>query len=134
MNKKGFTLVELLAVIVILGLLMTIAGTKGFGAFDNTKKAIDEEQTKNITEAVKILISEVNTCQEDDYVELKKYFKVWSRDPNSCIELKENINGLFVSLKDMEDSELIDADVDITDLQYEVVVENGIVRAEKVNQ
>ena len=36
-SKKGFTLVELLAVIVILGIIITITATKGFGAFDNTK-------------------------------------------------------------------------------------------------
>ena len=65
MNKKGFTLVELLAVIVILGLVMTIVGTKGFGAFDNTKKAITKQNESAIKEAANVLMTEVKECDEE---------------------------------------------------------------------
>ena len=43
MRKKGFTLVELLAVIVVLGIIMTIAGTAVLG---QRKKANIEEAKK----------------------------------------------------------------------------------------
>lgn len=44
MNKKGFTLVELLAVILILGVIMGIGAT----AVTNTKKKISEQQYENV--------------------------------------------------------------------------------------
>ena len=47
-NIKGFTLVELLAVIVILGLIMTIAGTSLIG----TRKKANKEEAKNIENTI----------------------------------------------------------------------------------
>ena len=50
-NKKGFTLVELLAVIVILGIILTIAGT-------NVVKSIrvaNEQEVKTIAKTLKDL-------------------------------------------------------------------------------
>ena len=43
-NIKGFTLVELLAVIVILGLIMTIAGTSLIG----TRKEANQSEVDSI--------------------------------------------------------------------------------------
>ena len=65
MNKKGFTLVELLAVIVILSLVITITATKGFGAFDNTKKAITKENLNAIKEAANVLAEQIDNCDDD---------------------------------------------------------------------
>lgn len=73
MNKKGFTLVELLAVIVILGLVMTIVGTKGFGAFDNTKKAITRQNINAIKEAGRVLATQIENCDDDDVNDRKLY-------------------------------------------------------------
>lgn len=47
-NIKGFTLVELLAVIVILGLIMTIAGTSLVSA----RKKANQEEAKNIENTI----------------------------------------------------------------------------------
>ncbi len=100
MNKKGFTLVELLAVIVVLGLVITITATKGFGAFNNTKKAITEQNKKAIKESINLLEVELENCDDDteDYVELKDIFGVKS---DSCEEL-------ILSLKDKTKSIDID--------------------------
>ena len=55
LNKKGFTLVELIATIVILALVIVIVATKGFGAFDSAKNKIttmNEESLKEFAEIV----------------------------------------------------------------------------------
>lgn len=85
MNKKGFTLVELLAVIVILGLVMTIVGTKGFGAFDNTKKAITRQNESAIKEAANVLMTEVKECDEELSKDIIEYFV---GDEKTCSDLK----------------------------------------------
>lgn len=64
-NKKGFTLVELLAVIVILGIIITITATKGFGAFDNTKKAIIRENLNAIKKSANELAAQIESCDDD---------------------------------------------------------------------
>ena len=58
MNKKGFTLVEILAVIVILSLVVTITATKGFGTFGNAKNKITKENERIIKESVNVLLEE----------------------------------------------------------------------------
>jgi len=57
LNKKGFTLVELLAVIIILGLLMVVAASVMGNVQDNAKKSSLE------TEAKKILTSLTNEAK-----------------------------------------------------------------------
>ena len=49
MNKKAFTLIELLAVIVILGILATIAVPTIVGVINNSKESTLDEQ-KNVIE------------------------------------------------------------------------------------
>ena len=48
MKKKGFTLVELLAVIAILAILVIIALPNVMGMFNNAKKSSFETEVKNI--------------------------------------------------------------------------------------
>lgn len=84
MNKKGFTLVEILAVIVILSLIITITATKGFGAFDNTKNKITEQNKKAIEEAAKVFLTDVDNC-DDDLEEYKEFGDTYT----SCDEVKQ---------------------------------------------
>ena len=51
MRKKGFTLVELLAVIVVLGIIMTIAGTAVLGQ----RKKANIEEAKKLEDTIKNL-------------------------------------------------------------------------------
>ena len=92
MNKKGFTLVELLAVIVILGLVITIVGTKGFGAFDNTKKAITRQNINAIKEASRVLATQIENC--DDELDNELWTTSDLTDFNSIPAEKKNCSGL----------------------------------------
>lgn len=66
MNKKGFTLVEILAVLVILSLIFVIIYPNIQDAFDNSKKAISELNKKQIEDSVKIIVDEVIYCNMSD--------------------------------------------------------------------
>ena len=103
MNKKGFTLVEILAVIVILSLVIVIISTKGFGAFDKTKKTITEENLKTIKESANILATQIENCNDDVDSEL------WNGDDdnnlstmNEISDDKKNCNGLKEKMSSSE--------------------------------
>lgn len=53
LNKKGFTLVELLAVIVVLALLIVVVASTALPAMNNAKKNTLETYTKRVVDQVK---------------------------------------------------------------------------------
>ena len=68
-NKKAFTLVELLAVIVILSLLILIAVTTASSQFKNSKDSLYETQLTNIKLSAemwgsdnKVLLNSIDDC------------------------------------------------------------------------
>ena len=89
MNKKGFTLVEILAVIVILSLVIVIVSTKGFGVFDNAKSAISRENLNTLKKSANELAAQIESCDDDVDNEL------WEGD-NSLA----NLNGISNDKKD----------------------------------
>lgn len=62
MNKKGFTLVEILATLVILSFIFMLTYPAIQKAFNNGKTAISELSKKQIEDAAKIVIDEVIYC------------------------------------------------------------------------
>ena len=61
LNKKGFTLVELLAVIVILALLIVVVATTALPAMNNAKKNTLDTYAKRVVEQAKTLYISDNT-------------------------------------------------------------------------
>ena len=86
MNKKGFTLVELLAVLIVLAILATIATTTIIKQVKESKKILNEAQ-KSIVKAVAI-----------EYATKKGLFKQEGNTYNIC-------------LKDLEKEALIDKNI-----------------------
>ena len=76
MNKKGFTLTELIATIVILGILMTVA-------IPNVLSIIERNKALNMIEDAKKFITEVEYLVKRD----------------TTIELPANYEGTVISLK-----------------------------------
>lgn len=101
-NKKGFTLVELLAVIVVLALVIVIAATKGFGAFDTAKDKITSMNKDAIDEAIEIIKLDIEHC-DDSNEELLGMFEV-----GTCGDLYTKLeSGANVSLDKMIEKEYI---------------------------
>jgi len=104
-NKKGFTLVEILAVIVVLSLVITVVATKGFGAFDNAKNKIDKMNEDAIVEAAEIIKIDIEHCDYDINSDLLDLF-----DVNNCDELTNGLsstNGINITLDKMLEKEYI---------------------------
>ncbi len=57
MNKKGFTLVELLAVIVILAILMAIAATNIGPVIDNSRRSSMRTTAQQLIDAVRLQLT-----------------------------------------------------------------------------
>ena len=67
-NKKGFTLVELLAVIVILALIMSIAIVSIGGVLNSARQSTLKETAVSIINGVRQQIIVANELKEGDYV------------------------------------------------------------------
>ena len=82
MNKKGFTLVELLAVIIILGLLIAIAVPSYIGVSKRIKEKMWDNKLKMIETAVEMYV-------QDN----KNYFCIYDSSSNKWIATDELIEG-----------------------------------------
>ncbi len=78
MKRRGFTLVELLAVIAVLALLLILAVPMVMKARDNTIRGLNESQKKNIRYAGEMVgidlddyASGIYNCQEGSWIESK---------------------------------------------------------------
>jgi len=86
MNKKGFTLVELLAILVLLSIiaLITIVSVKNI--LSDSKNSLSETQVKNIEEAAKAY-----------------YLKEGSLYSNECVNVSKLIEKGYIESKDVKD-------------------------------
>lgn len=96
MNKKGFTLVEILAVLVILSLLLILTIPSIKNALTNGKNKINEINKKQIEDAAKIIVEEVIYC---NMTEIAKDALAETSCSNAKIKL---INGVDIDLKNLE--------------------------------
>lgn len=101
MNKKGFTLVEVLAVLVILSLLLILTIPSIRDALTNGKNKINEINKKQIEDAAKIIVDEVIYCNMTEIA--KDALKDETSDEISCSIAKTKlINGVNIDLKKLE--------------------------------
>lgn len=101
MNKKGFTLVEVLAVLVILSLLLILTIPSIKNALTNGKNKINDINKKQIEDAAKIIVDEVIYCNMTEIA--KDALKDETSDEISCSIAKTKlINGVNINLKNLE--------------------------------
>lgn len=89
MNKKGFTLAELLGVIVVLSIIVSIAGLSVISVMNKAKNKTFAEMTDNLKDAAK-------TCYLDNELD--------ATNCNTVKELKDN--GYFEDNKDYCDNDI----------------------------
>lgn len=117
LDKKGFSLVELIGVIALLGLIIVIATTSGLGAFNNAKDRLKEEDEKTIVEAAKVLMTEVLYCDDNLDMELLEnddstdlaYINEITTVPVMCSDLldKAKDDGIKITLDYLIDNKLV---------------------------
>lgn len=97
MNKKGFTLVEVLAVLVILSLLLILTIPSIRDALTNGKNKINEINKKQIEDAAKIIVDEVIYCN------MTEIAKKALGDETSCSIAKTKlINGVNIDVSKLD--------------------------------
>lgn len=97
MNKKGFTLVEILAVLVILSLLLILTIPSIRDALTNGKNKINEINKKQIEDAAKIIVDEVIYCN------MTEIAKKALGDETSCSNAKTKlINGVNIDVSKLD--------------------------------
>lgn len=94
MRKKGFTLVELLAVIVVLGIIMTIAGTAVLGQ----RKKANIEEAKKIEQTLADLGPGIYAYENT----------FGSSDENSFKSLYKSENDFIIQLDELKKGGYID--------------------------
>ena len=97
MNKKGFTLVEVLAVLVILSLLLILTIPSIRDALTNGKNKINDINKKQIEDAAKIIVDEVIYCN------MTEIAKKALGDETSCnIAKTKLINGVNIDVSKLD--------------------------------
>lgn len=71
-NKKGFTLVELLAVIVLLGLIITVSATALIRSFNSGKDKTKFEAAREIVNNAEAYVATGGQLDEDSCVSISK--------------------------------------------------------------
>ena len=92
-NRKGFTLVEVLAVILILAIVMIIAIPAIGNALGAGKDKIKEINKKQIKEAVEVLVTEVVSCDVSD-----KTYAAFGISGSNCSALQNSIVGKTINV------------------------------------
>ena len=110
--KKGFTIIELLAVIIIISLLITLTGLSISKIVKNSKKNLNDIQKEQIINAAKNYISsnigitiEENEC---------KYLTLTKLKEEGYIEDIDSSNDVYVKIE-------LDSSKVLIDYKYEIV-------------
>ncbi len=114
-NKKGFTLVELLAVVVILGTIATVATFSVFGIIDKQKESLLKEQIANLKDAA-----------QSYYIKSKKYLEVCpsSSNPTSLMAMPESSLkcGMKISVSELINKNFFENKNNICDSSKSVLI------------
>ena len=101
-KKNGFTIVELLAVIVILAIVITIAATSVFGTINNSHKKMTTEVRNNLKEASltyvmeKFHLEKCSTAFSKEVFENQNITNAGNTTNSKCVK-KVTIKLLFLS-------------------------------------
>ncbi len=99
-NQKGFTLVELLAVIIVLAIIMLVAGANVFGALDTARANQFRNEFLGLLDAARL---KANLDMMNSKLTLK--------NPSECITIEDLVkDNHFTNPHDYEGSVLLELD------------------------
>ena len=103
MNKKGFTIVEILGSIVLIALLVVLTTPVIQKQLANSKEKLKEIQEKQIIDAGKTVADEILMCEMTD--DLKAL-----TNNKSCTDLKNIMytDGLSITIEDLENNKYLE--------------------------
>ena len=93
MDKKGFTLIEVLVVVGILAILIIIAVPNIGGAFNSAKNKISDLEKKNLSDASETIVMEVINCE----IPLSDFNYLFSSSYTACSQMQSALIGNTVS-------------------------------------
>ena len=99
-NNNGYTLIELLAVIIILGIITIVATISVSKIIKNTTvsaKEVSRWQVKKAAEACYVTENNKTNCSSTEYLIRYKYIEAF--DDEYKIEFDDNGNALVSQLK-----------------------------------
>lgn len=107
MNKKGFTLVELLAIVVILAVIMVVAApnmTKQIKKSEEESQNILNQKIENASKlyAAKYYVTDIVKCTSTDKENPCVKFNLYDLEQDGLINLKDNC-----SKKDENEKEIL---------------------------
>lgn len=99
MNKNGFTLVELLAVVVVLGLIAAVLVPIIQDTLNSSENKINSINIKQVEDAGKIVGEEILFCDINDNTR-----KVVGNNLTKCDEMQEELynQGITLNIKDLK--------------------------------
>ena len=80
-GRRGFTLVELVVVILVLGIIAAVAAPKLFNVADNAKSSALKESLAVVRDAIQLYNSQNGTFPGTDEATLKTALKPYLRGP-----------------------------------------------------
>ena len=89
-NSRGFTLVEIIAVLVLISLLMIFAIPAITGVLSSSRNTIDGLNKKNLTEAGKMFAEDIYLCRGEVPEEVKA---ATGSVPVTCSELRDKLSS-----------------------------------------
>ena len=118
-NKKGFTLVELLATIVILSIIVTVSLSLYNNYSETSKEKLIDVEKKAIIRSAGNYYDEYS--QDKSFRSEVKYDESGSKIVNSCIKLKNLIDKGFYTKK-----EFLDEKIDLNKYVVKITEKDGI--------
>lgn len=98
MKRKGFTIIELLAVLVVLGILMIFAVPAIFKTEEGALNKIREQELKNIKDACNMVAIDL-----DDYMSSIYNCKTGSWVESKCTKNENKWETATITMKDLID-------------------------------